>query len=76
MTATDDDKEFAAELGFMTALADAALESLGRRPRLSERDFQVRLDAAYFGTTSANGPDGIGNLENVQDVDAGLASPI
>ena len=30
MTATDDDKEFAAELGFMTALADAALESLGR----------------------------------------------
>jgi hypothetical protein len=31
------------------------------------------LDAAYFGTTSANGPDGIGNLENVQDVDAGFS---
>ena len=35
------------------------------------RDIALKLDAAYFGTTIANGPDGIGSLLNVQDVDAG-----
>jgi HK97 family phage major capsid protein len=37
------------------------------------RDLQVRVDAAYFGTTVTNGPDGIANLAGAQTVDAGSA---
>jgi HK97 family phage major capsid protein len=35
------------------------------------RDLAKKLDAAYFGTTTANGPNGIGSLGSVQHVDAG-----
>jgi hypothetical protein len=32
------------------------------------RDLQVRLDAAYFGNTVADGPNGLGSLTGVQHV--------
>ena len=35
------------------------------------RDLQVRLDAAFFGDTVANGPAGLESLEDVQYVDGG-----
>lgn len=35
------------------------------------RDLQVKLDAAFFGDTSVNGPDGIESLEDVQLVEYG-----
>lgn len=37
------------------------------------RDLQTRIDASFFGNTTANGPDGLLSLLNVQDVDAGSA---
>ena len=37
------------------------------------RDLQVRLDAAFFGDTVANGPNGLESLAAAQTVDAGSA---
>jgi HK97 family phage major capsid protein len=37
------------------------------------RDLQVRLDAAYFGSTTADGPNGIAHLTGAQHVDGGSA---
>ena len=37
------------------------------------RDLQIKLDAAFFGTTVTNGPNGLGSLSGVQHVDAGSA---
>ena len=37
------------------------------------RDLQVKLDAAFFGGTVANGPSGLDSLTGVQHVDAGSA---
>ena len=36
------------------------------------RDLQVRLDAAFFGDSVANGPSGLESLEDVQHVDGGF----
>ncbi|MFG1931315.1 phage major capsid protein [Mycobacterium sp. NPDC048908] len=37
------------------------------------RDLQVRLDAAFFGNTTPNGPNGLESLTDVQHVSAGSA---
>ena len=40
------------------------------------RDLQLRLDSAYFGTVTANGPNGLGHLTGVTNVDGGTITDL
>lgn len=49
--------------------ADASTQVLDVVGNGLVRDLQTRLDAAYFGTTTTNGPSGLGNLGDTQQTD-------
>jgi HK97 family phage major capsid protein len=40
------------------------------------RDLQLRLDSAYFGTVTANGPNGLGHLTGVTNIDGGTITDL
>lgn len=52
-------------------VADSSPEASQLVGEALARDIARKLDASFFGTTVAHGPDGIGSLSGVQTVDAG-----